>query len=109
MKMLPDGKFSMSIKLSEEQVFSMRAWKDPRFDRKANKITTPPTPETWERYRAAKAGLEALEAYEGTDWGGPDYGTEVHEPAPTITFEYLETVEEWLARCRALAAAEEEK
>lgn len=99
---IPAGKIHASIVVSDEQLFSSMAWRDPRFDRKAIKTTTPPSPEAWERYRAAKAGLEALEAYEGTEWGGPDYGTEVHEPDSTVTYEYLETVEEWLARCKGL-------
>ena len=98
----------VTIRLSAEQVFSHRAMSDPRYERKATRTSAPPTPEAWARYRAAKAGLAALEAYEGTEWGGPDYGTEVPEPVPTLTFEYHETIEEWLDRCRDMSAEGDE-
>ena len=93
------------MNVSAEALYSSLSAMDSRFERKATRTATPPTPEAWERYHAAKAGLAALEAYEGTEWGGPDYGTEVNEPQPTVTYDYLETVEEWLARCRSLAQA----
>jgi hypothetical protein len=35
------------------------------------------------RYEAALEGMKALEAYEHTEWGGPDYGTEVPPPPDT--------------------------
>ncbi|MDF9748651.1 hypothetical protein [Arthrobacter sp. ES3-54] len=89
---------------SSEMIYTEKAWTDGRYARKAIRTEAPPTSEAWERYRAAKAGLAALEAYEGTEWGGPDYGTEVPEPEPTVTFEYLETHDEWLARCDTLSA-----
>lgn len=104
-KMLPDvplNKFGMAMNLSAEVFYSLLSGKDPRYERKCKRIEAAPTPEAWARYYQALAGLRALEAYEGTDWGGPEYGTEVYKPSPTVTYEYLETTEEWLARCRAL-------
>ena len=98
------NKNHMTIKVTAEQLYDMKSWSDGRYARKGIRGHEDPTPEAWERYRAAKAGLEALEAYEFTEWGGPDYGTEVPEPEPIATCEYLETHEEWLARCAKLAS-----
>jgi hypothetical protein len=75
---------------------------NPEFERKREYKTVEPTPEVWGRYYAALAGLRALNAYEHTEWGGPDYGTEVPEPTPTKEVIWLETHDEWLARCRKL-------
>lgn len=100
------NKNSYAIRISEEALFSSMSWRDSRYERKANRTSNPPTPEAWERYHAAKDGLAALEAYEFTEWGGPDYGTEVPEPEPTTTYEYLETHDEWIRRCRALSAGD---
>ena len=96
------GKFGATIKISDEQLFDARGIADPRYARRHVKSYTPATPEAWDRYRAAAAGLAAFEAYEGSRYGGPDYGNEVPEPEPTTTIDYLETVDEWLDRCRAL-------
>jgi hypothetical protein len=95
-------KFGAITMVSDEQLFTLLSYRDKRYLRKANKIITLPTQEMWEWYRAAVAGLQALEAYEFTEWGGPDYGTEVLEPQPKTTYEYLETHDEWMARCREL-------
>jgi len=95
-------KNSVAIRISAEAVYSERMWFDGRYARKAIRTETPPTPEAWARYYRAKDGLRSLEAYEFTEWGGPDYGTEVPEPEPTVTFDYLETHDEWLARCAKL-------
>lgn len=70
----------------------------PDLERKCRRTPVEPTPEVWARYEAAKAGFAALEAYEHTEWGGPDYGTEVPEPTTTYEIEWLETRDEWLAR-----------
>lgn len=95
-------KFGATMKISEEVLFGIRSYQDPRYERRATIYKVPPTPEAWELYRAAVVGLAALEAYDGTMFGGPDYGTEVPEPEPTTTVYFLETVDEWLDRCRAL-------
>ena len=95
-------KFGAIHLISDEQLFMLMALTDSRYERKANKVINLPTQETWEKYRAALAGLNALKAYEFTEWGGPDYGTEVPRPTSTTTYEFLETNDEWLARCRAL-------
>lgn len=95
-------KNAVVIRLSQEMVFMHRSLSDARYDRKHNKVVTPPTPEDWELYNQAVQGLKALQAYEGTEWGGPDYGTEVHKPEPRVTYEYLETHEEWIERCRTM-------
>jgi len=92
----------VAIRMSPEAVYFERMMFDGRYARKATRTETPPTPEVWARYYAAKAALLALEAYEFTEWGGPDYGTEVPEPEPAVKFDYLETSDEWLARCEQL-------
>ena len=51
------------------------------------------------RYEAALAGYKALEAYEHTEWGGPDYGTEVLPP-PDTEWVWDETEEEYQARIK---------
>lgn len=94
-----------AVSISAEVLFMEMSWRDPRYVRKANRTSTPPTAEAWERYRAAKAGMAALEAYEGTEWGGPDCRTEVHKPEPTVEFDYLETHDEWMARCRSIMSS----
>lgn len=95
-------KTTASIKVSDEQLFVLMGYTDKRYERKATKIINMPTQETWAQYYAAVGALRVLKEYEFTEWGGPDYGTEVLEPTPTNTYEYLETYTEWLARCRAL-------
>lgn len=100
-------KNSYVISLSHEQVFMNRALSAPRYYRKGNRVETPPTSEDWSLYHQAVQGLKALKAYEGTEWGGPDYGTEVHKPEPRITYEWLETHDEWIARCLAIEKEEE--
>lgn len=95
-------KYYAHVWLSEEQVYESRGFIDDRFVRKYTSQTIPPTKEVWARYYAAKNALRVLGEYEFTEWGGPDYGTEVPEPSPTHEITYLETHEEWLDRCRAL-------
>lgn len=60
------------------------------------------------RYEAALAGLKALEDYEHTEWGGPDYGTEV-PPPPAYEWVWDEPEEEWNARWGAYVAERREK
>jgi hypothetical protein len=95
-------KFGARINISEHVLFDWMRYEDARYIRKHNKVEVPPTAEDWEQYRAAKAGFEAMRDYEWTEWGGPDYGTEVLPPPNRYEFEYLETHDEWIARCRAL-------
>jgi len=95
-------KFGAIHIISDEALFDLMAYDDKRFERKANKVITLPTSEDWGLYHQAVRGKMAMEAYEGTEWGGPDTGTEVHKPEPKTTYEYLETHDEWLARCRVL-------
>lgn len=97
-------KFGATVILTEWQVFDEMVFADPRYARRGFEYVVAPTNEDWAKYHRAKAGMLALEAYAGTEWGGPDYGTEVHMPKPRTLFEYTETHEEWLARCRALDA-----
>lgn len=78
----------------------------PELERKHRKVLVEPTPEVWGRYYEALAGLRALNAYEHTEWGGPDYGTEVPEPTPYFRTEYLETYEEWEARFNSILEKE---
>ena len=96
------AKYGAITVISDEHLFTLMSYTDTRYARKANKIINLPTAEAWAKYYAAVAGLRALNEYEFTEWGGPDYGTEVPEPYPTHTYEYLETYSEWLARCQAL-------
>lgn len=95
-------KFGAIFHFSEEWEFQARAFLDPRYARKAEYKTVEPTPEVWARYYAAKNALRVLHDYEHTEWGGPDYGTEVPEPTATQEVTFLETHEEWIARCREL-------
>jgi hypothetical protein len=96
-------KLSATIQISDEALFAGLSYGfDSRYERKANKVITLPTSGDWGLYHQAVRGKLAMEAYEGTVWGGPDYGTEVHKPEPKVTYEWLETHDEWLARCRAL-------
>lgn len=55
------------------------------------------------RYEAALAGYAALEAYEHTEWGGPDYGTEVLPP-PDTEWVWDETEEEYQARIEEMGS-----
>ena len=95
-------KHSAVIHISDELLFQDRAYVDARYDRKHIRHWSEPTAEDWALYHQAVRGKLAMEAYEGTEWGGPDTGTDVHKPEPRVTYEYLETNDEWLARCRAL-------
>ena len=45
-----------------------------------------------------------ISGYFNKTW--PDYGAEVPEPRPTFKTEYIETVDEWSARCRAMLQQE---
>lgn len=95
-------KFGAIHIISDEQLFTLMEMTDKRYERKATRHESEPTSEDWGLYHQAVRGKLAMEAYEGTEWGGPDTGTEVHKPKPRVTYEYLETHDEWLARCRAL-------
>jgi hypothetical protein len=95
--------------ISAEQLYLLMRSRDARYERKHNRIETPPTSEDWSLYHQAVQGLRALEAYVGTEWGGPDTGTEVHKPEPRVTYEWLETHDEWIERCHALRQAEKGK
>ena len=53
------------------------------------------------RYEAALAAYKVLGEYEHTEWGGPDYGTEV-PPPPATRWVFDETEEEYQARIKAL-------
>lgn len=102
-RMLPDvTKTYASIQLTDEQLFSYGSFNDPRYERKAKRIETPPTLDDAKAYAKAKEAMKVLQDYAWMEWGGPDYGTEVFPPSSTVTYEYLETAEEWLARCRKL-------
>jgi hypothetical protein len=102
-------KYGAVIHISDEQLYSLLGINDVRYLRQANKVITLPTSEDWALYHQAVQGLRAMEAYEGTEWGGPDTGTEVHKPEPRVTYEWLETHDEWIARCHALRQAEKGK
>lgn len=102
--MLPDGirKIGAVVMISDEALFLDLGWQDARFIRKHDVVETPPSEDAWKRYKRALKGLKWLEDYEGTEWGGPDYGTEVLPPSARYTYNYHETHEEWLARCREI-------
>ena len=104
MRMIPDGimKIGAIQMISDEALFRDMGYRNPEFQRKANVTEIPPSAAVWARYYTALVAVQALQAYEFTKWGGPDYDTEVREPEPTLEFEYLETHEEWLARCREI-------
>lgn len=96
------NKVGYTIRISDEVYFEGRGHQDERFRRRSRRTEVRPSADVWARYYAAVAGLRALEAYEWTMFGGPDYGTEVPEPSVTYEYEYLETIDEWLARCRCM-------
>lgn len=90
---------------SEARAYSWLGNTDKRFARRFRTVTVEPSDADWAAYRAAAAGLEALKAYEFTAWDVTDYGDgipEVMEPRSRKRTEWLETEEEWLARCHAL-------
>ncbi len=94
-------KYGMNVRLGEGALSDMLFRANPELERQHRVELDPPTQEAWARYYRAQAGMKALEAYEGTEWGGPDYGTEVPEPAPTPRVIYTETEEDHAARLKA--------
>jgi hypothetical protein len=102
--MLSVGKLSMTMQISDEQLFNLISYNDKRYERKvANRLTTPPTHSQMREYRRAQAAMRVLQSLsEYVDWGSPESEPEVIAPTDHITIIYAETHDEWLARCRAL-------
>lgn len=92
------------VTIPDETFFDMLAEEDPRYERKAYKTVVASTTEDWAKYHLAKRALLTLKAYENTT-GAEE--VEVPCPKPKTHYEFLETPEEWLARCRALRAEQE--
>jgi hypothetical protein len=77
------------------------SWSDSRYHRKSEAYNVSPTNEDWAKYHRARSGLLALQAYEGTE------GLEevsVPMPKPETHYQFTETHEAWIERCRALQA-----
>lgn len=89
-------------RLPREQVYLGRALTDDRYDRRAERAVTPVPECEWAEYREACALLGRLREYDGFYEGGPDEGAYIEEPRPRVHYTYLETVDEWLARCAEL-------
>lgn len=106
--MLPESlrKYGAIQFISDEQLYVLLGSNDSHYIRKHVETTVPPNSEDWWRYHQAVQGLRALQAYEGMDWGSPESEPEVEPPRPKVTFEWLETHDEWIARCHALRQAE---
>lgn len=107
-RMIPDSirKISATVSFTDEMLFDLRASYNPEYMRRHTETIVPPTPEDWNLYRKAVRGMKDLQAYEGTDWGSPESEPEVEPPRATRKIEYLETHEEWMARCYELRKAE---
>ena len=88
----------ITVQLTEEQVFYSFAMRDPEYGRRGSYVPREVPADEQARYEAALAGYKALEAYEGTEWGYENDLTVT--PPSTTTWEFTETDEEWLARCR---------
>lgn len=92
-------KYSAVHFISDEQLFTLLALDKPEYERKATKTVVASTTEDWAKYHLAKRALLTLREYENTT------GTEEVEipcPKPKTVYTFLETIEEWLARCRTL-------
>lgn len=100
-KVIQFHKTSTTVKISDEQLFTLMALDNPEYERKARKTVVASTNHDWALYHQAKQGLLAVKRYEGTI-GAEE--VEIPCPKPVTHYEFLETVEEWLDRCRALRA-----
>jgi hypothetical protein len=98
-------KIGMTIPVSWAVIFEERALSDSRYEQKARKTIVAPTSEDWAKYHLAKRALLTLKAYENTT-GAEE--VEIPCPKPKTEYEFLETVDEWLDRCRALQAEAEQ-
>ena len=91
------------IRLSAEQVYWERGFRDSRYNRKVDRIeVTQPTEADWAEYRKAREAHEYLLSSPYFDGGGPDERSQVSPPEPTREYIYAETHDEWLARCREM-------
>lgn len=99
-------KFGAITLISDAVMFDLVAATDSRYEQKARKTVVAPTAEDWAKYHLAKRALLTLNAYEGTI-GAEE--VEIPCPKPTTHYEFLETIEEWLDRCRALRAEAEQE
>ena len=96
-----------SVKLTEDQVFHRRAWKDERYIRRVERtVTHPPSAEDWAEYEKAVEALEFLRDCRFYEEGGPDYESTVEPPGDRYEYIYLETKEEWRERCRQMLVEE---
>lgn len=94
-------KYSAITFISDELHFDLLAETDSRYERKATKTIVGSTSEDWALYHQAKKALLTLKRYENTI-GAEE--VEVPIPKPKTHYHWLETVEEWLDRCRTLQA-----
>ena len=96
-------KNSYAIRISDEQLFMHRGLFDPRYERKVERVVvTEPTEADWTAYRTAKRCHEYLLESPYFEDGGPDERSTVNPPEPTREYIYAETVDEWIARCKAM-------
>lgn len=94
-------KYSAVQLISDGLLFDMMAEEDSRYERKATKTLVASTSEDWAKYHLAKRALLTLRAYENTT-GAEE--VEIPCPKPKTHYTFLETIDEWLARCRTLRA-----
>lgn len=99
-------KIGMTIPVSWAVICEEMALSDSRYEQKARKTVVAPTAEDWAKYHLAKRALLTLNAYEGTI-GAEE--VEIPCPKPITHYEFLETIEEWLDRCRTLQAETEQE
>jgi len=87
--------------ISDAVIFEQLSYSDSRYERKATKTIVASTTEDWAKYHLAKRALLTLKDYENTT-GAEE--VEIPCPKPKTEYHFLETVDEWLDRCRALQA-----
>jgi len=97
------AKISVDIYISDEQRYQAKALYDDRYDRRAERMEAAPSPGYWEQFRKAEECLAFLRGYPDMDWGDWDQEEpSLSPPRCNVFYTYLETVDEWLERCRAL-------
>ena len=95
------------IRLSAEQVYWERGFRDSRYNRRVERIDiTQPTEADWAEYHKAREAHEYLLSSPYFDDGGPDERSSVSPPEPKRDYIYAETVEEWLDRCHEIEKEE---
>lgn len=96
-------KNAYAIRLSAEQVYWERGFRDSRYNRLVERIDiTQPTEQDWADYRKAREAYDYLLESAYFDIGCSCEHPSVSEPTPSREYVYAETHEEWLARCKEL-------